>query len=210
VGSAPNASAGRVPVGKIRYVLDFGPTGAKTVAALDAIDGWLSNGSKYSGAIMIRPSNLPVPSVDSCVTAIEIEVKLYEIDDPNDEVTKFVLGRTGAPPARAANDDVRLTLSGDTRRMVSGAVRSALGYALGESGRDVVLSRLQLDYGFGFSEVTDFPGRFMELLNEILQGGSRFVEERMLQELRVENPALRDCGTLKEAIIALVAVDAGK
>jgi hypothetical protein len=196
------------PIGKIRYVLDFGPDGAKTNTTLKAIDGWLANGSKYSGAIMMRPSNLPMASPDSYVTAVEIEVKVYEIQEPTNEVSRFVLGRrNSSTSSTAVIDDGRLVLTDSTREMVSTVVRSALGYALGENGRDVVLSKLQLDYGFGFAEVTDFPGRFMELINEILDGGSKYIEDRILQQLVKENPQLVHCKTFKEAVMKLIAID---
>jgi hypothetical protein len=207
VGTTSRVTLENGPVGKIRYVLDFGPSGAKTNTTLRAIDGWLSNGAKFSGAIMMRPSKLPQATAESYVTAVEIEVKVYEIQDPNNEIAKFVLGRNNGPAVAAQVEDARLVLSESTREMVSSVVRSALSYALGENGRDVVLSKLQLDYGFGFAEVTDFPGRFMELLNEILDGGSKYIEDRIVLELVDHNPDLKGCSSFKDAVTKLVAID---
>ncbi len=192
---------------EIRYVLDFGPGGAKSGEALKTIEDGLANLSKYAGAIMIRRAKGLPKTSKGYLTAVEIKMTLYEIPDPTDEVSRFVLGWNTTSPESGTTDGDRLVLSAESRAMVSRVVRSALAYTLGDNGRDVVLSKLQLDYGFGFSEVTDFPGRFVELLNEILQGGARYVEERMLQELRSENKILQDCQTLKDAVMKLVLID---
>ena len=188
---------------KRRYVMDFGPNGALKDVALKVIEDWITNGCRYTGAILIKPSDETITTNDQrFVTALEIEVKAYTVSQgPMNESTPLNL--RSAPKKR----EERLVLSDELRSGVSETVEKALAYTLGENGRDVVLSRLKIDYGFGFSEVTDFPGRFVELLTEILQGGSRYVEEWIVRELMNKYPYIEETKTFKDAVVKLVALD---
>lgn len=194
-----------------RYVLDFGPTAQPRRLALSALEGWLANGSKYAGAFFVKsPSGEEALPDEAFVSAIEINVRVITTTVPPDLVTGLsswaqAEARTTLP---AVSTTSRHDLTDASREMVSRRVRTALAYALGEGGRDVVLAQLQLDYGFGFSEVTDYPGRFIELLNEILHSGARFVEERILQELALENASLKGASSFKEAVTRLATADA--
>jgi hypothetical protein len=196
-----SAAQGRIE--KRRYVMDFGPNAALKDATLNSIEDWIANGCKYSGAILIKSSPEPAKTDNQVyVTALEIEVKAYTVNFGfGNDVTPLILG---SPLARG---EERLVLSDELRVAVSETVEKALSYTLGENGKDVVLSKLRLDYGFGFSEVTDFPGRFMELLTEVLQGGSKYVEERIIQELRSRYTYLGEDQTFKDAVLKLVAAD---
>lgn len=193
-----------------RYVLDFGPAPIRKEIAINTLEEWLANGSKYTGALLVRtPGQDSSPSDRVYVTAIELSMKVYTTNvGPEDEVGAFVRGRGSVSEAvRPSYSTEKLVLTDGSRQVVSEVVRSALAYTLGESGRDVMLSKLQLDYGFGFSQVTDYPGRFTELLNEILQGGARYVEERILQELETKYPSLKGSGSFKDAVGRLVTID---
>ena len=193
-----------------RYVLDFGPAAHPRSLALSALEGWLANGSKYSGAFFLKSPTSPETSdQDGFVSAIELNVRIITTTLPSDQATgASAWAQPQASPVRSESSiSANRDLTDASREMVSRRVRSALAFALGEGGRDVVLAQLQLDYGFGFSEVTDFPGRFIELLNEILQSGARFVEERILEELALENPSLKKASSFKEAIAQLATVD---
>src|SRR2546430_2537173 len=44
---------------KRRYVMDFGPNGALKDVALKVIEDWITNGCRYTGAILIKPSKDP-------------------------------------------------------------------------------------------------------------------------------------------------------
>ena len=188
---------------KRRYVMDFGPNGALKDVALKVIEDWITNGCRYTGAILIKPSNDPSSTnKQRFVTALEIEVKAYTVS----------VGAMNASSLGSAStkQEERLVLSDELRTGVSETVEKALAYTLGENGKDVVLSRLKIDYGFGFSEVTDFPGRFVELLTEILQGGSTYVEEWIIRELKTKYPNMAESKTFKDAVLKLVSVDSAR
>ena len=191
-----------------RYVLDFGPTTPSKELALKSLEEWLANGSKYAGAVLIKSQGSDSAAGDPLfVTAIELSVKVYTTTvGPDDEVGSFVRRNTGSTRVIGPEAN-KLVLASASREMVSRVLKSALAYSLGESGKDVVLSELQLDYGFGFSEATDYPGRFVELLDEILKGGAKYVEERILQELEREKPGLKGALSFKDAMLLLAELD---
>jgi hypothetical protein len=195
---------------KRRYVIDFGPNAARMETTLAAIEQWLDISAQQTGAIFLKsPDESSDTNRRDCVTAVEVEIKVIIVDsEPFGYAGRFVIERgrqSTLSPVRRSEE--RLVLSESTRASVNEIVQRALSHALGENGRDVVLNKMQIDYGSGFSQVPDFPSRFVELLDEILREGARNVEDRMIKEFKDRYPSLGECQTFKEVVLALVTAD---
>jgi hypothetical protein len=196
-----------VSVDERRFVIDFGPGGAQKVDSLRVIEEGIASSSRRMGAFLFDELNkAPANAGGDWLSVVEISIKAYTLasEEASDESPT-------RPVASKAEQVVQprtpLILTRESRKTITDCVEKGLAYALGENGRDVILSRLQVDYGFSFSEVPDYPGRFTELLDEILQGGARYIEERIVKELNDTHLYEGEFSNLKVAVQALASID---
>jgi len=198
-----------VNVEEKRFVIDFGVRGARKADALKVIEEGLASSSLRMDALLFDSLNkAPANAGSDWLSVLEISIKAYTqaSEGLSDEKFPTRPGSSIASP-ESAQSRTPLILTKRSREAVTECVEKGLVYALGENGRDVILSGLQVDYGFSFSEVPDYPGRFAELLDEILHGGARYIEERIVKELNDRHLYKGEFSSLKGAVQALASLD---
>jgi len=204
-----NSGSG-VSIEERRFVIDFGAGGARKQDALRVIEEVLASSSAHMGAVLFDElRKAPANEEGDWLSVVEVSVKAYTLASEDIPERNLFKGNSSSESSAesAAYSRAPLILTKRSRKAVTDCVEKGLAYALGENGRDVILSRLQVDYGFSFSEVPDYPGRFAELLDEILQGGARYIEDRIVKELNGRHLYEGEFSSLKSAVQALANLD---
>jgi hypothetical protein len=200
-----------VSVEEIRFVINFRTGGTRKGDALTVIKEALTSCSRRLDATLTDALNRsPSENGGDWLSVVELSVRAYtqKSEESSEDTFLGVNGSNVSLADSAARPGTSMILTRRSREVVTECVERGLADALGEYGKDVIIDRLQADYGFSTSEVPDYPGRFSELLDELLQGGGRFSEQRIVKELNDRHLYEGECSSLKGAVRALATVDA--